>query len=48
MPWVKKGKHHFLKNNIHVDNEKLYFAEGLKFLVWNKRSWKLLKYFIFN
>jgi hypothetical protein len=28
MPWVKKGKHCFLKNNIHVANKNLYFAKG--------------------
>jgi len=30
MPWVKKEKHYLLKNNIHVANEKLYFAKGLE------------------
>ncbi len=33
MPWVKKGKHYFLKNNIHVANEKLYFAKGPKIML---------------
>jgi hypothetical protein len=28
MPLVKKRKTLFLKNNIHVVNEKLYFAKG--------------------
>jgi hypothetical protein len=28
MPKVKKGKHYFLKNNIDVANEKLYFIKG--------------------
>jgi hypothetical protein len=30
MPWMKKEKHYFLKNNIHVANEKLYFAKGFE------------------
>jgi len=30
MPWMKKEKHYFLKNNIHVVNEKLYFAKGFE------------------
>jgi len=33
MPWVKKGKHYFVKNNIHVVNEKLHFAKGLKIVL---------------
>ncbi len=30
---VKKGKHNFLKNDIHVTNEKLYFIKGLKIML---------------
>jgi hypothetical protein len=28
-----EGKHYFLKNNIHVVNEKLYFAKGPKIVL---------------
>jgi hypothetical protein len=33
MPWVKKGKHYFLKNSIHVVKEKLHFAKGFKIVL---------------